>query len=245
ADGHAAFHRERADGGAGVFNNTAGSAVGPDVADDGEDDVLGGDAAGQFAFDRNAEGLGLGLRQGLRREDVLDFAGADAEGECAECSVRGGVRVAADDGHARLGDAQLGTDDVHDSLVARVYIVEFNSEFGAVLAQGFDLRGRDLVDDVEPAFEGCGNVVVHGCDAAIGAAHLAVGEPEAFKCLGRSDLVQQLQVDVDQRRLAFGGDNDVPFPYLFKQCLWFAHWLIQPIPQGLKPPSLLVHCCQG
>ena len=93
ADGHAAFHGERADGGAGVLDDVAGCAVGADLADDGEDDVLGGDAAGQLAFDGDAEGLRLGLRQGLRGEHMLDFAGADAEGQRAEGAV--GARCAS------------------------------------------------------------------------------------------------------------------------------------------------------
>ncbi len=38
----------------------------------------------------------------------------------SECAVGAGVRVAADDGHAGLGDAELGADDVDDALVARV-----------------------------------------------------------------------------------------------------------------------------
>ena len=81
ADGHAAFHGEGANGGAGVLDDAAGGAIGADVADDGEDDVFGGDAGGEFAFDGDAEGFWLRLRQGLRGEDVLDFAGADAEGQ--------------------------------------------------------------------------------------------------------------------------------------------------------------------
>ena len=107
--------------------------------------------ARQLALDGDAEGLGLRLRQRLRGQHVLHFAGADAEGQRAECAVGRGVRVAADDGHARLGDAELGADDVHDALVGRVHVVELDAELGAVLAQRGDLRGRDLIDDVEPA----------------------------------------------------------------------------------------------
>ena len=83
ADGHAAFHGEGADGGAGVLDDVAGGAVGADAADDVEDDVFGGDAVGELAvgaaFDLDEEGFGFGLREGLRGHDVLDFAGADAE----------------------------------------------------------------------------------------------------------------------------------------------------------------------
>ncbi len=120
ADGHAAFHGERANGGAGVLDDIAGGAVGADAADDVEDDVLGGDAEGEFALDVDAEGLRLVLGEGLGGEDVLDLAGADAEGERAEGAVGGGVRVAADDGHAGLGEAELGADDVDDALVGGI-----------------------------------------------------------------------------------------------------------------------------
>src|SRR5882724_4001949 len=40
ADGHAAFHREGADGGAGILDDIAGSSVRADTSDDVEDDVL-------------------------------------------------------------------------------------------------------------------------------------------------------------------------------------------------------------
>ena len=51
ADRHAAFHRERADHVAGIFDDVAGAAGGADLADDGEDHVLGGDARRQLAVD--------------------------------------------------------------------------------------------------------------------------------------------------------------------------------------------------
>ncbi len=59
ADGHAAFHGEGADGGAGVLDDVAGSSGGADFADDVEDDVLGGDAEGKFTVDLDQKVLGL------------------------------------------------------------------------------------------------------------------------------------------------------------------------------------------
>jgi hypothetical protein len=47
---------------------------------------------------------------------VLDLGRADAEGQRAEGAMRRGVAVAADDGHARQGEALLRPDDVHDAL---------------------------------------------------------------------------------------------------------------------------------
>ena len=94
----------------------------------------------------------------------------------------------------------------------RFDVVEFDAEVGAVLAQRCNLRGGDLVDDVEAAFDRGRHVVIHGGDAAIGAADLAAGEAESFERLRGSDLVQQLQVDVEQRRLALRLDHHVLFP---------------------------------
>ncbi len=108
---------KRADCRAGVLNHAAGCAVGADLADDGENDVLGRHAARQFALDRDAEGFGLGLRQRLRGQHVLDFAGADAEGQApnAPCvAVWLSPQTIVMPG---LVIAQLGTDDVDDALV--------------------------------------------------------------------------------------------------------------------------------
>ena len=123
ADGHAAFHRQRADRLAGIFQRVAGAAGGADLADDGEDDVLGGDAGRQLAVDDRAHVLRLLLDQRLRGEHVLDFGGADAIGERAERAVRRRMAVAAHERRARQREALLRPDDVDDAL-ALVELVE-------------------------------------------------------------------------------------------------------------------------
>ena len=87
AEGHAGFHREGFDGGAGVFEDVAGGACRADLGDDGEDEVFGGDVAGEAVCDGDAEGFGAFLPEGLGGEDVADFAGADSEGEGSEGAV--------------------------------------------------------------------------------------------------------------------------------------------------------------
>ncbi len=74
----------------------------------------------QPAIDAHLAGLRPVLEQALGRQHVLDLAGADAEGQRAERAVRRGVAVAADDGHARLGQPQLRADDVDDALPVAV-----------------------------------------------------------------------------------------------------------------------------
>ena len=73
---------------------------------------------GQVALHRDGHRLRPALGEGLGGEHVLDLAGADAEGQGAEGAVGRRVAVAADDRHARLGEALLGTDDVDDALLA-------------------------------------------------------------------------------------------------------------------------------
>ena len=80
ADGHAPFHGERFDRLAGIFDDVACAAGGADLADDGEDDVLGGDAVFQRAVDAHAHVPGLLLDQRLGGEHMLDLARADAVG---------------------------------------------------------------------------------------------------------------------------------------------------------------------
>src|SRR5664280_271417 len=109
-----------------------------------------------------------------------------------------GVRVAADDGHAGLGEAEFGSDDVDDALLGRLDVEELDAEVGAVLAQGFDLARGDLVDDVETVGDAAGGyVVVNGGDRAVGTAQLAASEAEAVEGLGRGHLVDEVQVDVE------------------------------------------------
>ena len=82
-------------------------AVGADMRDDREHDVLGGDARRGTAIDRDAHALRLLLPDRLRHQHMRDFGGADAERVGAERAVGRGVAVAADDQQARQGQALL------------------------------------------------------------------------------------------------------------------------------------------
>jgi hypothetical protein len=127
----------------------AGAAGGADLADDGEDDVLGGDALGQFAVDLDQHVLGFFLDQRLGGQHVLDLRGADAEGQRAEGAMRRGVAVAADDGGAGQGEALLRADDVDDALALVVLGEVLDAEIGCVRGQCLDLDAAFLVLDAE------------------------------------------------------------------------------------------------
>jgi DNA-binding IclR family transcriptional regulator len=220
ADRHAAFHRQRAHGRTAVFDDVALAAAGTDLRDDPEDQVLGGDAGGQLAGHLDGHRARPGERQGLRREDVLHLAGADAERESAERAVGARVAVAADDRHAGLGEAELRTDDVHDALAAIPHRVQPHPELRTVLAQRLDLRAADEVDD-RPGRRR--DVVVLGRDRELGAADPAAGGTQPVERLRTRHLVDEVQVDVEQVRLAVGGGDrrvardDVGLPHLLGQ----------------------------
>ena len=75
----------------------------------------------EAAIHVHLEGFRLALQQALRGQHVLHFAGADAEGQRAERAVGGGVAIAADHGHAGLGESQFGADHVDDALPVAVH----------------------------------------------------------------------------------------------------------------------------
>ena len=101
----------------------------------------------ELAVDADLAGLGLALQQRLRGQDHLDLARPDAEGQRPEGAVRGGVGVAADDGHARLRQAQLRPDDVDDALRVAALAVERDAELAAVLPIWAQLLAGQLVED--------------------------------------------------------------------------------------------------
>ena len=108
-------------------------------------------------------------------------------------------RVAADDRHARLGDAELGADDVDDALAVGAERVERDAELGAVALERLDLDAADsssLMRRGDRRAVGR-DVVVGGGERAVRAADLAAGEPQAVEGLRAGDLVDEVQVDVD------------------------------------------------
>ena len=149
---------------------------------------------------------------------MLDLAGADAERECAERAVGGGVAVAAHDRHARHRAALLGADDVHDALVGVTHRVVGDTELGGVAPQRLDLLGRHLVGD-RAVDVGGRDVVVLGRDGEIGAADGSSREPEAVERLRARHLVHEMEVDVEQIGLPGGAVDDVALPQLLRECL--------------------------
>ena len=223
ADGHAPFHGERFDRLAGIFDDVAGAAGGADLADDGEDDVLGGDAVLQRAVDAHAHVPGLLLDQRLGGEHVLDLARADAVRQRAEGAVGRGVRIAADDGGAGKREALLGADHVHDALAAVALMVILDAELAGVLGECRHLERGFGVVDAKGAVGGRHVVIDHG-KRLLRRPHLAPGHAQALEGLRARHLMHEMAVDIEQagavRRLV----HQMLVPDLVVQRAGFGHF---------------------
>ena len=198
---------------AGVLEDVAGPAADPDPGDQREDDVLGADAGREPAVDPDLVGLRSALEQRLGREDHLDLARPDPERERPERAVGRGVRVAADDRHPGLGQAQLGADDVDDALARRAEAVERDAELRAVARQLVDLGRGHRVGDRQGARVGRRRVV-GGRDGPLRVADRQAAGAEARERLRRGDLVDEMEVDREDGRRARLLDDDVVVPDL-------------------------------
>ena len=211
---HAAFHRQIADRAAAVFDDMAGAACRSGRADHRKGNVLGGDAGAQVAGDLDLHVPGFLLDQGLRRQHMLDFRGADAMRQRPERAMRRGVAIPADHGHARQGPALFGADDVNDALAHIGHRVIDHPEIAGVAVQRLDLDAAFLVVDMGVAARRGGHVVIGHGDGLFGAAHLAVGQAQALEGLRAGDFVHQMAVDIEQAGAVFGLAGDVGIPDL-------------------------------
>ena len=172
-----------------------------------EDDVLRVDARPQLAVHLDAAHLELVHRERLRGEHVAHLRRADAERDRAERAVRRGVRVAAADRHARLREAQLRTDHVHDALLAACRREEADAVLGAVALEAGIIssasesaNGRELAvgrDDV-----------IDGRERALGVEHREAALAQHRERLRRRHLVDEVQAHQELvlagRQLAHG-----------------------------------------
>ena len=91
--------------------------------------------------------------------------------------------------------------------------------FSAIALEGFELAARVGVEDRQVAILGRDGVV-HDGEGQVGPAHFAAGGFQAGERLRRSDFMDQVAVDVDQRGFAGDFSNEVGIPDFFVECLW-------------------------
>src|ERR1700691_3528991 len=135
------------------------------------------------------------------------------------------MRIAAHDGHAWLGDTEFGTDHVDDALVLVTSWKEGDAELRTVLVESLELAPRDRVFD-RGREGGRGDIVVGRRQREVGAANAATVQAQAVKGLGTGHLVDEVEVDIEECRLALRSDDDVVLPYFFVKS-FSSHELVQ------------------
>ena len=139
---------------------------------------------------------------------MLDLGGPDPEGERSERAVRRRVAVPADDRHPRLREAELRADHVDDALAPAPGRVQGHAEFGAVGPERVELSLRERVRRAVAGRD----VVVHRREREIRAPNAPAGEPQPVEGLRRGHLVDEVEIDVEQRRLSVLLVDDVALP---------------------------------
>src|ERR1700712_189496 len=203
ADGHAPFDRQVANRATGELDGMAVAAGGADLADDRQDDVLGSNAERQLAFDLHLHVFYFLGARARRGEHVLALGGADAMGQGAKSAMGRGMGVAADHGHARQRRALLRADHVNDALTHVVHLEFSDAIFVAVVVQGLDLQARNLIDNsvyAVLAIRGGRHVVVNRGDVGVDPPWFAARQAQAFESLWRGHFVNDVTIDIKQRR---------------------------------------------
>jgi hypothetical protein len=163
---------------------------------------------------RYAHVLRLLLDQRLRGQHVLDFRRADAMRQRAECAMRRGVAVAADDRRARQRKALLGADDVDDALALVELVVIFDAEFAAFSAKvatcsGFPDRDALVRSVVGTLWSTTASVFSGACT---GGRHA-----QAFERLRARHFVHQMAIDIEQAGAVSGFLDQMVVPDLVVQ----------------------------
>src|SRR5690606_1246695 len=223
ADRHAAFHRERANGIARIFDHIAGTASSTDLANDGKRDVLGSDARRQLAIHAHQHVLRFFLDERLGCQNVLDLGGADTVRQRTESAVRGGVAVAAYDGHAGQRKALFRPGDVYDALTPVTLGIIFDAEIGGILGQSLDLNAAFLVLDTVDAVRRGRNIVIDNRQRLFRMAHLAASHAQAFESLWARHFVHKMAINIKEAGSVFLLIHYMVVPDLVIKCTRRAH----------------------
>ena len=217
AQRHAPFHRQSADGAAAKLDRVAGTARRTDMADDRQRDILGRHALAEPTLDADQHRPGFLLQQTLRRQHMLDFRSADAKRHTGERAMRAGMRIATNHRHSRQRRAILRPNHVDDALtpVLERKIGE-RTGFADVRVQRLDLKARHRILDAALPTVGR-RIVIGGRHNRRNAPGRTPGQLEAFEGLRTRHFMNQMAVDVNQRRAIGLFVNDMAVPKFLVQ----------------------------
>ena len=132
------------------------------------------------------------------------------------------MAVAADDGGAGQGEALFGAYDMDNALALVALMEIFDAEILGVLGQGFNLDAAFFLGNALAAVGGRHIVVDHG-QGALGVAHLAARQAQAFKGLGGGHFMDEMPVDIEQAGAILCLVNQMIVPDLVVKCARLGH----------------------
>src|SRR6185369_2659627 len=125
-------------------------------------------------------------------------------------------------GHARLREAALRANHVHDAVLVVAEREQADAEISAVFLELRELSAGLVVDHLQRLGQRWRRVI-HGRHGALRAAHLEAARAEPRERLRRRHFVNQVQIDVEHGRAAGFFDHHVFVPDLFEKRLCHAH----------------------
>ena len=180
------------------------------MADQRQDQVLGGDARGHLAFELHPHGFRPALDQRLRRQHMGQLARSDAEGQRAQPAMGAGMAVAADDQATGQAEAEFGSDDMDDALAGLVDIEHLDAA-----GRGFDPQRRQ---QLLPDLDGAGaamrgrNRVVRRREGQFGIMNRKVAALEVEQAARAAEIVQQMAIDMEQIGIVADMGDDMLVP---------------------------------
>ena len=181
---------------------------------------------------RDAHGLRPPLHDGLGRQHVRQFRGADAEGQGAEATVCAGVTVAAHDQTPRQAQAKLRPHHVHDALSGLVDVEQADAGSARLLAQGLEQLTADG-GGANPA-RSTGDGMVRRREGKLRTVNGQSALFQVEQAAGAAKVVQQMPIDVQQVGIVAKIGHHVGIPNL-GQLRAGMHERASPFNAGGKP----------
>ena len=176
-------------------------AVGADMRDNGERDILGRNAGGGPTIDDDAHPLRFFLPKGLCHEHVRDFRRADPKGIGAERAVRGRVAIAANDQQAGQRQSLFGTNHMHDALTWVAQAEQRDTILCRIVLKIADHRGDFRIGNALSAAAGRHVVISYG-KRELRLGYSASARLHLAEAVERT-LVHVMPIDPEQSRAIF------------------------------------------
>src|SRR4030095_2953011 len=132
--------------------------------------------------------------------------------------MRGSMTVTTNNGDSRLRNAELRAYNMNNALERMSKAIQFNAMFSAILFQGFNLSATQLLFNGQVLIKGW-HIMIGGRYRLQRAKNTNTSFIQTGKCLRTRYFVNEMFIDIQNRRTAFNLPDDVFVPNFIEQCL--------------------------